>query len=257
MFVSREKVEELKGEYPQGTRVRLSNMKGESTVPPGTDGTVTHVDDAGQIHVVWENGSGLALNVEVDSFEKIDPNEELGDKLYNKFACKLEALFSEIDFSKLNISCNNDDTSYAAEVLFKMHDTFEDVYDAFELEEEYGMVLLPAVVRGIETKNNCLALVMIDLESSGEHWGTTFLTPLGLITQGDPELTVEEEQFIRETYGCYDYWYTPPVRNDIHIDFENMPEQVIKIRAKVDELLMQRAESAAIEAVKGGQVLLE
>ena len=40
-------------------------------------GTVTHVDDAGQIHMRWENGSSLALNVEVDTFKKIEPEEKI------------------------------------------------------------------------------------------------------------------------------------------------------------------------------------
>lgn len=39
--------------------------------PSGTIGTVTWVDDIGQIHVKWENGSSLALNVKLDSFSKI------------------------------------------------------------------------------------------------------------------------------------------------------------------------------------------
>jgi len=43
----------------------------------GLKGTVTHVDDAGQIHMRWENGSSLALNVEVDTFKKIEPEEKI------------------------------------------------------------------------------------------------------------------------------------------------------------------------------------
>ena len=38
-------------------------------VPSGTIGTVTSIDDMGQIHVSWETGSGLALNPDVDKFE--------------------------------------------------------------------------------------------------------------------------------------------------------------------------------------------
>ena len=39
--------------------------------PSGTVGEVMFVDDIGQIHVKWENGSSLALNVKLDSFSRI------------------------------------------------------------------------------------------------------------------------------------------------------------------------------------------
>ena len=49
----------------------------------GLEGTIESVDDIGQIHVRWDNGSSLALNYEEDSFEVTDvPN-------------KLEVLFIE------------------------------------------------------------------------------------------------------------------------------------------------------------------
>lgn len=34
------------------------------TVPPGTEGTVTHVDDAGTLFVEWDNGRHLGVTVE-------------------------------------------------------------------------------------------------------------------------------------------------------------------------------------------------
>lgn len=46
-------------------------MYGEQQMPKGLKGIVDMVDDIGQIHVNWENGSSLALNVEVDSFRKV------------------------------------------------------------------------------------------------------------------------------------------------------------------------------------------
>lgn len=55
--------------YPKGTPIRLYSMEGEQSVPPGSRGVVDHVDDIGQIHMKWENGSCLALNIEVDRFD--------------------------------------------------------------------------------------------------------------------------------------------------------------------------------------------
>lgn len=65
-MLRREQIERLKERYPAGTVVRLGQMEGEHQMPSGMEGKVTGVDDIGQIHVEWENGSTLALNVEED-----------------------------------------------------------------------------------------------------------------------------------------------------------------------------------------------
>lgn len=64
-------IDALKEKYPQGTKVQLNYMKGESHMPFGLAGTVQFVDDAGQIHCHWENGSTLAVVPEVDSISII------------------------------------------------------------------------------------------------------------------------------------------------------------------------------------------
>lgn len=65
------KVDFLRKMYPKGTRVELHYMDDLQAPPSGTKGTVTWVDDIGQIHVNWDNGSSLALNVKLDSFSRI------------------------------------------------------------------------------------------------------------------------------------------------------------------------------------------
>ena len=68
------------------------------------------------------------------------------------------------------------------------------------MDESYGMVMMPAVVKGTESGIKALALVTLDLESAGEHWGTIFLTPGGPLVQGNAELTEEQKRAIREYY---------------------------------------------------------
>ncbi len=68
---SRQEVALLKEQYPKGTRIELRNMEDTWAVPAGTKGTVDYVDDAGQIHVSWDNGRSLALIPGVDSFHRI------------------------------------------------------------------------------------------------------------------------------------------------------------------------------------------
>ena len=70
-------IENIKEKYTEGTRIELNLMKGESQMPSGLKGTVTHVDDAGQVHIDWDNGSSLALNVIEDSFKIIDEDTKI------------------------------------------------------------------------------------------------------------------------------------------------------------------------------------
>ena len=66
----------IKSEYPPGTRILLSSMSDPfAPVPPGTKGTVEHVDDAGQIHMKWDKGRSLALISGEDSFRKLTDEE--------------------------------------------------------------------------------------------------------------------------------------------------------------------------------------
>lgn len=141
-MLRREQIERLKERYPAGTVVRLGQMEGEHQMPSGMEGKVIGVDDIGQIHVEWENGSTLAL-------------------------------------------------------------------------------------------------VTLDLESSGEHFGTIFMTPGGMMEQESSSLSEKQKQALAEYYIPYDYWYTPLVERDHHVDFTQMPEEVADIRRMVDELLVQ------------------
>ena len=158
-------------------------------------------------------------------------------------------ILEKTDFKLLNMSCNSENTSYAAEKLFAMHQAFEEVYGEGYVEEGYGMVMMPAVIRGRESGIHALAVVTLDLESSGEHWGTTFLSPGGPLVQGYVYLTEEQKQAIKEYYVPYDYWYTPLVERDNHVDFTDMPDSVANIRKMVDEYLVT-GQSQAMDGPK-------
>lgn len=74
------KIEWLRHRYPMGTRLCLDHMEGEPQMPAGLKGEVVCVDDIGQIHVKWENGSSLALNREVDQFHREGAPEKKREK---------------------------------------------------------------------------------------------------------------------------------------------------------------------------------
>ena len=65
-----EQLKRLREEYPAGTRVVLVQMDDVQAPPPGTEGTVTGVDDTGSLMVRWDNGSGLNAIWGVDIVRK-------------------------------------------------------------------------------------------------------------------------------------------------------------------------------------------
>ncbi len=71
-FPSKNIVEHLKAEYPEGTRVELVHMDDPYVkIPEVTKGTVQVVDDTGTIHVKWDNGSSLGVVYGEDSCKKV------------------------------------------------------------------------------------------------------------------------------------------------------------------------------------------
>ena len=69
-------IRHLKEEYPKGTRIELELMNDPfAPIEPGTRGTVVNVDDAGQIHMQWDNGRSLVLVPTEDDFRKLTLEE--------------------------------------------------------------------------------------------------------------------------------------------------------------------------------------
>lgn len=72
-FPSKETVERVRKQYPQGTRVALVNMSDPySKLKPGDEGVVSCVDDTGTIFVDWNNGEGLGIVFGEDLCRKIE-----------------------------------------------------------------------------------------------------------------------------------------------------------------------------------------
>lgn len=147
-----------------------------------------------------------------------------------KYIDKVNRALSFLDFNQLDCSCNSCDRGYARSALRALHEAFVSVYQTDYLDRgEYEFVELPAVIRGRNTGHIALGIVTLDLEASGEHFGTFFLTPHGVIDQGGEDITEQQKEYIRKTFIPYDYWYTPEVEHDIHVDYESFPPEVAEL----------------------------
>ena len=68
---SKKTIENVRRQYPVGSRVELVKMDDPQAPPIGTCGTVRGVDDTGSILVNWDNGGGLNVLFGVDVVRKI------------------------------------------------------------------------------------------------------------------------------------------------------------------------------------------
>jgi ribosomal protein S27AE len=75
-FPTRAQVEALRKTYPENTRVELVKMNDPySKLTAGDRGMVELVDDAGGIHIRWDNGEGLAAIPPEDEIKLIPPTD--------------------------------------------------------------------------------------------------------------------------------------------------------------------------------------
>lgn len=70
-FPSKEIVEQVRRQYPTGTRVELLHMDDVQAPPTGTKGTVEGVDDTASLLVAWDNGSHLNVIYGEDKVRRI------------------------------------------------------------------------------------------------------------------------------------------------------------------------------------------
>lgn len=74
-FPSKNTVEQVRSQFPQGCRVVLVRMDDVQAPPPGTKGTVIGVDDTASVMVRWDNGSGLNVVYGEDICRRIEDEE--------------------------------------------------------------------------------------------------------------------------------------------------------------------------------------
>lgn len=80
-FPSKQTVERVRSQYPQGTRIELVSMSDPyTTLKPGDRGTVNFVDDTGTVFVDWDSGSSLGAVYGEDVIRKLTKAEVIKEQ---------------------------------------------------------------------------------------------------------------------------------------------------------------------------------
>jgi hypothetical protein len=140
-----------------------------------------------------------------------------------------------IDYDRLQQSYETD-MKYAKGVLNKLHTAMATVYETERFGRDYagseeGLVVVPGVLWNRESGKLSLGLFDIDLESSGEHWGTGILCKYGVISQDDcftnedDNIRAKAKEIMKEL-SPYEHVYTATIPHDIHIDKSKLPKEI-------------------------------
>lgn len=145
-----------------------------------------------------------------------------------------EHILPFIDYNALDRSYQTEEKEYAKGILNRLHTAMLEQYGDTRLtcghgdmQEEYAVV--PGVVQGKKTGEIAIALLGIDLLSSGEHCQTEFLCKYGVVSQGNSDLPKALSGEITARYLPYDYCYTADIPGDIHISKHNLPEGIKEV----------------------------
>lgn len=139
-----------------------------------------------------------------------------------------------IDYGELERSYHTTEKTYAKGVLHLLHAAMAEQYGSTQLscgydggQEDYAV--LPGVIRGKKTGEIAVALLGIDLQSSGEHCETEALCRYGVVTQGDSRLPKQVTEEFNAKFIPYDYGYTADVSGDIHVSKQSLPAEIKEI----------------------------
>jgi hypothetical protein len=80
MIYNAEKVEMLRQQFPEGTRICLDYMDDPNPIESGTNGTVESVDDGGVVHCKFDNDRMLGVIPDVDQFHIVEQELDKTDE---------------------------------------------------------------------------------------------------------------------------------------------------------------------------------
>ena len=105
IFANEKEIEHLQRDYPVGCRVVLDKMDDPyRKLPAGLQGTCRGVDDAGNVLVVWDNGSSLNVAYGTDRCHRVAKSTAIGRSGITMTLCEgcMTSLYSEIKTTMAN-----------------------------------------------------------------------------------------------------------------------------------------------------------
>nr|WP_314464525.1 hypothetical protein [uncultured Clostridium sp.] len=139
-----------------------------------------------------------------------------------------EHILPFIDYEALDRSYQTVEKEYAKGILNLLHTAMLEQYGDTQLicghgdmQEKYAV--LPGIIQSKKSGEIAIALLGIDLLSSGEHRQTEFLCKYGVISQGHNDLPKALSDEFTARYFPYDYCYTADIPGDIHVSKYRLP----------------------------------
>ena len=143
-------------------------------------------------------------------------------------------ILNKIDYERLAADYATKDKTYAKSILRELHNTAEQIYGTMNFDDYPtcggdDLILLPGVVHCLISDKMYLALLAIDLNSSGELYDPTFIMESGCVQQSDFEnLPIEEKEKLKDFFP-YCYGYTAIIPDDIHTELSRQDITIKKM----------------------------